>query len=229
MTSLLSNIGKQDCIAYRDTARKLPSNASKKYPGLSLKAVLERAKGLPAGELLAKQTINQDLTHLGHFFSWLINEGRTTGSIYPVDGSAYEGIESKSHEAFSDADIKLVFGSSEFGKQKADKKYSSRFWLPLILLHTGARREEIANLALADIRQEEGIHFFDVTPDLERGRRLKNKSSKRRVPIHSHLIKLGFLDYVESRRSKGEVLKGSLWCSQRLRKGLEGERLLAIQ
>ncbi|HQR43496.1 MAG TPA: site-specific integrase, partial [Gemmatales bacterium] len=201
----VGSIGKQDCIAYRDTARKLPSNASKKFPGLSLKAVLERAKGLPEGELLSKQTINQDLTHLGHFFSWLINEGRTTGSN-PVDGLAYEGIESKSHESFSDSDIKLVFGSSEFRKQKADTKYSSRYWLPLILLHTGARREEIANLALADIRQEEGIHFFDVTPDLERGRRLKNKSSKRRVPIHSHLIKLGFLDYVESRRSKGETL-----------------------
>ncbi|GMV51977.1 MAG: hypothetical protein AMXMBFR67_35200 [Nitrospira sp.] len=202
----VGSLGKHDCIAYRDTARKLPSNASKKFPGLSLKAVLERAKGLPEGELLSKQTINQDLTHLGHFFSWLINEGRYTGSVNPVDGIAYEGIESKSHEAFSDDDIKLVFGSSEFKRQKADKKYSARYWIPLILLHTGARREEIANLALADIRQEEGVHFFDITPDLARGRRLKNKSSKRRVPIHLRLISLGFLDYVEKRRSEGETL-----------------------
>ena len=206
----VSSISKQDRIAYRDTVRKLPSNASKKFPGLSLKAVLERAKGLPEGELLSKQTVNQDLAHLGHFFSWLINEERITGSTNPVDGLAYEGIESKSHETFSDADLKLVFGSSEFRKQKADKHYPARYWLPLILLHAGARGEEIANLALADVRQEESIHLFDITPDLERGRRLKNKSSKRRVPIHSHLISLGFLDYVESRRSKGEALKGRL-------------------
>lgn len=76
----------------------------------------------------------------------------------------------------------------------------------MILLFTGARREEIANLALADIRQEEGIHYFDIAPDGQRGRRLKNKSSKRRVPIHSELIILGFLDYVEARRNQGETM-----------------------
>jgi integrase len=69
-------------------------------------------------------------------------------------------------------------------------------------------REEIANLALADIRKEDdhGLWYFDITPDVERGRRLKNKSSKRRVPIHSALIMLGLLDYVEERRAKGETL-----------------------
>lgn len=76
----------------------------------------------------------------------------------------------------------------------------------MILHFTGARREEIANLALADIRQEEGIHYFDIAPDGQRGRRLKNKSSKRRVPIHSELIILGFLDYVEARRNQGETM-----------------------
>ena len=35
---------------------------------------------------------------------------------------------------------------------------------------------------------------------------MKTKASKRRVPIHSHLVKLGFLKYVEARRSEGETL-----------------------
>jgi integrase len=35
-------------------------------------------------------------------------------------------------------------------------------------------------------------------------RRLKNKSAVRRVPIHSKLIRLGFLHYVEQRRSVGD-------------------------
>ncbi len=172
---------------------------------MPLAEVLERAKGWPEKDLLSKMTINQDLTHLGHFFGWLINEGRYTGNN-PLDGLAYEGIESKSHETFSDADLKLVFGSNEFKKQRDDRKYSARYWLPLILLHSGARREEIANLALVDIRKEDGIWYFDITPDVERGRRLKNKSSKRRVPIHSALIMLGLLDYVEERRAEGETL-----------------------
>jgi hypothetical protein len=102
----VQGIGKQECIVYRDTCRKLPSNASRGYPGMPLAEVLERAKGWPGKDLLSKMTINQDLTHLGHFFGWLINEGRYTGNN-PLDGLAYEGIESKSHETFSDANRKL--------------------------------------------------------------------------------------------------------------------------
>ena len=35
---------------------------------------------------------------------------------------------------------------------------------------------------------------MDLHFDTERGRRVKNRSSVRRVPIHSHLVELGFLD-----------------------------------
>jgi integrase len=195
-------ITKQDCITYRDTLRKLPANASKKFPGMALKDVLKRAQGWSEKDLLSKQTVNQDLTHLTHFFSWLINEGRYSGSN-PVEGLTYQGIEAKQTETFSDADIKTIFTSSEYTQQRKDGE-DARYWLPLLLLLTGARREEIANLALAEIKEDEGVRYFDIVPDQMRGRRLKNKASRRRVPIHSHLIELGFLQYVETMKSRGE-------------------------
>lgn len=201
----LHTITKQEGITYRDLLGKLPANASKKFPGVPLLEVLQRAEVMSKLERLSKQTINKDLTHLQHFFSWSIKEEKYKGSN-PIDGLAFEGLEYKASETFTDEDIKTVFGSEEFQKQKHDVLYSSRYWLPLILLHTGARREEIANLGLSDIRQEEGVWFFDIAPDQERGRRLKNKASKRKVPVHSHLIALGFLGYVEERRTKGAAL-----------------------
>lgn len=201
----LQAVTKQDAIAYRGMLGNLPTNASKKFPGVPLLDALKRAETMPNLERLSKQTINKDLTHLQHFFSWSIKEEKYKGAN-PIDGLAFEGLEYKASETFSDADIEQVFGSEELKKQKDDRLYSSRYWLPLILLHTGARREEIANLGLTDIRQEEGVWFFDITPDEGRARRLKNKASKRKVPIHSRLVKLGLLTYVEERRTKRETL-----------------------
>jgi integrase len=103
-----------------------------------------------------------------------------------------------------DADLKSIFESREYLAQREAEP--ARFWLPVILAYTGARRDEIADLALSDIGEEDGIHYFDLKPDAARGRRLKNKASKRRVPIHSHLIRLGFLKYIDVRRSKGQKL-----------------------
>jgi integrase len=57
------------------------------------------------------------------------------------------------------------------------------------------RLNEICQLYCADVRQEEEVWVFDVND--EEDKRLKNSSSRRRVPVHSVLIKLGFLEYLE--------------------------------
>jgi len=38
------------------------------------------------------------------------------------------------------------------------------------------------------------------------GRRLKNRGSERRVPLHPELVRAGFLDYVTARRRNGDGL-----------------------
>ena len=87
----VSSILKADCVAYRETLRKLPANVSKRFPGLSLREVVDKAKGLPEAMMLAKVTINQDLTQLTHFFTWLMNEGLYAGASNPANGLQYEG------------------------------------------------------------------------------------------------------------------------------------------
>ena len=199
-------IAKADCITYRDTLRKVPANLSKRFPGKTIKEALAlvASKPVKSAVLLSKNTINQDLMHIGHFFGWLIDEGRRSADN-PVDGLSFEGVESKSHEAFDDSDISAIFCSDEYTSQLKAKDYA-RYFLPLILLYSGCRREEAANLALADIQKEGSVWFMDLAPDLTRGRRLTNKASGRRVPIHSHLNELGFLDYVEAMKARGETL-----------------------
>ena len=230
----VSMILKADCVMYRDTLRKLPANVSKRFPGLSLREAIEKAKRLPESMMLSKATINQDLTHLGHFFSWLVNEGKYT-TANPALGLQYEGIESEKHEEFTDAHLKVIFENKEYQAQRTESLYGSGFrssW------HHRCRRDEIADLALSDIGEDSGIHYFDLKPDAARGRRLKNKASKRRVPIHSYLIRLGLLKYIEVRRGKGHKLvfgEGhgdpvSKWFSRLLKKvKIEGKNLHGLR
>jgi integrase len=53
--------------------------------------------------------------------------------------------------------------------------------------------EEAGGLRLEDVREEDGMHFFNFMPTAER----RLKRSRRKVPIHPHLIRLGLLDYMQ--------------------------------
>ncbi|TOF39290.1 hypothetical protein CGJ21_11045 [Vibrio parahaemolyticus] len=72
------------------------------------------------------------------------------------------------------------------------------FWIPLLLLHTGARSSEICQLDVSDIKQVDGVWCIDIN-DSGEGKRLKSPASKRIIPIHPKLLEIGFLNYVEQR------------------------------
>jgi len=68
------------------------------------------------------------------------------------------------------------------------------YWGVLMLAHSGCRATEITQLLRSDVRQEAGIWYLNIS-DKGEGQRLKNKASKRLVPVHSNLLKAGFLDW----------------------------------
>ncbi len=119
------------------------------------------------------------------------------------------------------------------------------YFVDPIRLFVGARVSEVSQLYIEDIIKVERVWCFsfapDVTPDPDEDeaaaprdrkanklfgpqteaefRRLKNKASRRIVPIHPSLIAMGFLDFVESRRDflgRGDSLlfAGVTWHSK---------------
>jgi integrase len=76
------------------------------------------------------------------------------------------------------------------------------YWLPLLGAYTGARLGELCQLRAVDIQTVEGIPVMVLTDDGE-GQRIKSEAGKRSVPIHSELIRLGFLDYATAVQAKG--------------------------
>jgi integrase len=83
------------------------------------------------------------------------------------------------------------------------------YWLPLLALFTGARIEELCQLHPDDVYAEtyreldgsERLAWVLRITDEGPGQALKNPGSRRRIPIHAELIRLGFVEY--ARKAKG--------------------------
>lgn len=87
--------------------------------------------------------------------------------------------------------------------EKLDEPGDPLFWAPLIAVHMGLRSEEILQLHISDIQVLDGIPciVLRVGP----GQSLKTLASRRTVPIHENLLKLGFLNLVAMRERDGET------------------------
>ena len=75
---------------------------------------------------------------------------------------------------------------------------ADRRWVPWLLAYTGARPAEITQLRGVDLERMEDIWTLNLTPAAGT---IKGGSA-RRVPLHSHVIEQGFLEFV---RDRGEA------------------------
>jgi len=85
-------------------------------------------------------------------------------------------------------------------------KSPSQFWIPLISLFSGMRFQEIINLSCDDISLVSGIWCFTVTDTASQRKKINVVNATRQVPVHSALLQLGFLTYLEEINKTGAVL-----------------------
>ncbi|WP_172672133.1 site-specific integrase [Variovorax paradoxus] len=99
-----------------------------------------------------------------------------------------------------------------------DARYGGReaaYWIPLLGLFTGTRLGELCQLRTDDVQKVDAVNVLVLTNEGE-GQSIKSAAGHRSVPIHSELIRLGFLKYVETVKVS---LSDSLWPALPLRKG----------
>lgn len=92
------------------------------------------------------------------------------------------------------------------------------YWIPLLGLYSGARIGELCQLRVPDITTDSAGPVFNISEAAE-GARVKSAAGTRVVPVHSELVRLGFLDYVRRLTLAGEK---ALWPAMRFRKGKPG-------
>jgi integrase len=114
-------------------------------------------------------------------------------------------------KAFTKADLEAIFSGylytgTELNRSNAVFPY--QFWLPVLGLYTGGRLNELCQLDTDDVRKKEPegiwtISMMDDELDRPLPKSLKNQSSRRTLPIHSELIRMGFLAFVEQAAKEG--------------------------
>jgi integrase len=132
---------------------------------------------------LAPKTVQKLLSALRAVLSWARRQGY-------VQVNVADGITQLATKE-NDEERRLPF-TVEQVRTILDKLPTSGYmrWLWLIALYSGARLAEIAGLRQDDKREVDGILCFDIRPHDKR--RLKNKASKRTVPVHPEILQAGF-------------------------------------
>jgi integrase len=120
---------------------------------------------------------------------------------------------------FNIDDLNALFSGPVYSKGERPKGYAggeAAYWLPLIALFMGARREEIGQLRVSDVKRvpyvdeaekRQEVWCLDITEfsdddDDDLANSVKTAAGNRLVPIHPTLMQLGFLDYVAKLEDK---------------------------
>ena len=133
----------------------------------------------------ATQTVNKYLSRLGTFCTWCERHGYmgknyAAGMQLKRTTSEYED-----RDRYTLDEVQRIFNALN-----VDDKKPHRYWLPVLGYYTGARVNELCQLYCSDVYHGV-IDINKNTPD----KRLKNRPSKRIIPIHPELIRLGFEDF----------------------------------
>lgn len=191
-------VTRRDVVTYRDTLQRLPAQRNKlrQYRNLTMSTLLEME--IPPEERLSARTISENLLVVSAFFKWAILEQHCNTN--PTEGVTIK-TDSKSYEPFTEDELRRMFTHSRYVDNKFNATY--QFWLPLLGLFTGARISELCQIRLDDIKSIDGVDAISIESNPETGQRTKTKAGIRTIPIHSKLIELGFLDYVNYLRAEG--------------------------
>jgi integrase len=142
---------------------------------------------------LAKETIRKSLNLLGAMFALALDDEQLGITINPAAGiKVRAGKDSKVRAQWTVDALNKLFASPVFTEDYRPEggKGAAAYFVPLICLFTGGRLGEVTGLSVEDIREADGVTYFDFTQ-----RRLKTESSLRRVPVHPALVALGLLRY----------------------------------
>lgn len=118
--------------------------------------------------------------------------------------------DSSSARAFDVGHLNRIFASPIYTEnyRPLGGAGEAAFWLPLLGLFAGGRETELGQPLLSDIRQENGVYFIEVTDkgvtDGGVNQSIKTEASRRRIPLHSKLIEIGFNEYIDWLKERGE-------------------------
>ena len=141
-------------------------------------------------------TVNQAWrTSLKTLCQWAMEQKHISHNPFAkVKVTVPEKIETRETKAFEDAEAATILRAA-LAVQVRTPLDAAKRWLPWLCAYSGARAGEVAQLRGQDIMERDSVWAMRFTPEAGT---IKNRKP-RTVPLHSHLIEQGFLDFVKSR------------------------------
>lgn len=184
----IDKIKAEHLIKYRNVISSLPARCTLLHPDKTMNELVALYKNQKIDALPSVRTLNARVTTLRGFLSFAIREGLLKENVAANISLAVSRKNIITRSTFSIDELNRILQGLE----------GHKFWIVIIGIYTGARLEEIGQLEIADIQEIDGIGYFDINDNEDK--KLKTAISKRKVPIHQDLIKLGLLEYVNSAR-----------------------------
>jgi len=210
----IKDYDKNDFQHFAEIMVKFPKNMRKKQETRDL-PLNEIITLISSGQLsdyepISISTVNKNFVRVNALFGYAQKHGYITVNFAEGMKIKKKKKADEEREPYSVEDLKKLFSSPVY--QEVSMKYPERFWIPLIALYSGCRIGEICQLYKTDIKVVDGIPCLDLNDKEDKA--LKTMVSSRIVPISPVLLKIGFMDYVES------VSHERLWSN--LSKGRDG-------
>ncbi|MGR5286883.1 site-specific integrase [Vibrio maritimus] len=190
----LKNIHIKDIESSIENLFHYPSNAKKIeiFKEMEDRDILQLNRDLKY-PTLAPSTIKSDIESCSAFMKWCI--GRGYAKTNPFSLVRTNRLKPKINVVkFEKEDLHSIFSLPFYKGEKC--KHAYYFWVPLLLRYTGARLNEICSLYKCDIVMINNIHCISINDSFE-DKSIKNTCSRRAIPIHSELIRLGFIEFVD--------------------------------
>jgi len=164
------------------------------------------------GKTLSVARINAYISNFSQFCQWCIEHKIPVNlNVNPFKGLRIKSTKNSKtpRREFSIPECNAILNYVPLKKVEAKEFRDDGYWFTKIGLFSGMRLNETANLLLSDVIKKEGIWCFDL-----KGAHLKNDNAVRVIPVHSALIELGFIVWLEDKKAEGQT-----YIFEQIRKG----------
>jgi integrase len=199
----VQTITRKSVREFREALQQLPVRRTGKLRRATLPELVEWSKEHSEAQRVSPATVNKLLGGVQAVAVWARDNGIIPDDVPWADPFSNMRLEEPEpeREPWEPSELRVLFSSPVFteGARPRAGGGEAAFWLPLLGIFTGARLGELAPLTAADLSADDttGIVTLSIIEDLETGKRLKTRGSRRVIPIHHSLAHLGFVDFVK--------------------------------
>jgi integrase len=178
----------QDIGRFIDRCFELPRMNISPYNKMTWEERLD--VDVPDEDLQSPKSVQQYYKWIMGVFSYAKRDTIAYITVSPC--SIKRNFKARTRGIFSDSELTLLLKSAK------KELIAWKKWVIYLGIYTGARRGELVQLRMSDVKFDEKTkRYYLLITDEHESQNLKSINSKRKIPIHNALVDAGFIKYVE--------------------------------